>query len=42
MRDPIKQGRGILKGGTSLTKALVEERAADQKREEGKNKRLRG
>jgi len=23
MRDPIKQGRGILKGGTSLTKALV-------------------
>jgi AbrB family looped-hinge helix DNA binding protein len=42
MRDPIKQGRGILKGGTSLTKALVEERAADQKREEGKSKRLRG
>ena len=42
MRDPIKQGRGILKGGTSLTKALVEERAADQNREEGKNKRLRG
>jgi AbrB family looped-hinge helix DNA binding protein len=42
MRDPIKQGRGILKGGTSLTKALVEERAADQKRDEAKNKRLRG
>ena len=38
MGDPIKQGRGMLKGGTSLTKALLEERAADRKREEAKIK----
>ena len=42
MRDPIKQGRGMLKGGTSLTKALLDERAADRKREETKIKGLRG
>ena len=41
MRDPIQQGRGILKGGTSLTKAMLEERVADLKREEAKIKRLR-
>jgi AbrB family looped-hinge helix DNA binding protein len=42
MHDPIKHGRGMLKGGASLTKALLEERAADRKREEAKLKRLRG
>ena len=42
MGDPIKQGRGMLKGGTSLTKALLEERTADRKREETKIKGLRG
>lgn len=42
MRDPIKQGRGILKGGASLTKALLEERAADRKREEARSKRANG
>ena len=42
MGDTIKQGRGMLKGGTSLTKALLEERAADRKREETKIKGLRG
>ena len=41
MRDPIKQGRGMLKGGTSLTKILPEGRAADLKRGEAKTKRLR-
>jgi AbrB family looped-hinge helix DNA binding protein len=39
MRDPIKQGYGRLKGGSSLTKALVKERLAERKREEAKIKR---
>ena len=42
MRDPVKQGRGMLKEGTSLTKALLEERGADRKREAAKLNRLRG
>jgi len=39
MKDPIKQGYGMLKGGTSLTRALLKERAAERKREEAKIKR---
>ena len=40
LKDPIKQGRGILKGKSSLTKALLEERAKDLEYEEAKIKRL--
>jgi AbrB family looped-hinge helix DNA binding protein len=39
MKDPIKELRGILKGGPSLTKALLEERRKEKEREERK---LRG
>ena len=34
--DPIRYLRGILKGGPSLTKELLEERARDLEREEQK------
>ena len=34
MKDPVKEGFGLLKGGPSLTKTLLEERAAERKREE--------
>lgn len=37
--DPVKQGHGLLKGGPSLTQALLKERAAERKREEAKIKR---
>jgi AbrB family looped-hinge helix DNA binding protein len=39
MKDPVKQGYGMLKGGPSLTQALLKERAAERKREEAKIKR---
>jgi len=38
MKDPVKQGFGMLKGGPSLTQALLKERAAERKREEAKIK----
>ena len=31
--DPISQARGFLKGGTSLTQALLEERQQERERE---------
>ncbi len=42
MRDPIKQGRGLLKGLPSLTEDLLKERAAELAREEARIKRLNG
>lgn len=33
VKDPIQYGYGMLKGGKSLTKALLEERAKDRARE---------
>ena len=39
MQDPVKQGYGMLKGGPSLTQALLKERAAERKREEAKIKK---
>lgn len=39
MKDPIKQGYGMLKGGPSLTQALLKGRAAERKREEAKIKK---
>lgn len=38
MRDPIKQGRGLLKDLPSLTKDLLKEREKERKREEAKIK----
>ncbi len=38
MRDPIKQGRGLLKDLPSLTKDLLKEREKERKREEAKMK----
>jgi AbrB family looped-hinge helix DNA binding protein len=40
LRDPVRALRGILKGGPSLTKALLEERRRDRKREDQKLKRM--
>lgn len=37
--DPVKEGRGLLKGKTSLTKVLLEERRKEQARDEEKTKR---
>lgn len=42
MKDPVKQGYGMLKGGPSLTQALLKDRAAERKREEAKIKRRHG
>jgi AbrB family looped-hinge helix DNA binding protein len=42
MQDPIKQGRGLLKGLPSLTKDLLEERKKERKREEARIKSSRG
>jgi AbrB family looped-hinge helix DNA binding protein len=42
MKDPIKEGYGMLKGGPSLTEALLKERAAERKREEAKIKKHNG
>ena len=39
MKDAVKQGYGMLKGGPSLTQALLKERAAERKREAAKIKR---
>lgn len=33
VKDPIKAGRGMLKGGRSLTDALLKERAKERARE---------
>ncbi len=38
MRDPIKQGRGLLKDLPSLTKDLLKEREKERKREEARIK----
>jgi len=42
MRDPVKQGRGLLKGLPSLTEDLLKERAEELAREEARIKRLNG
>ena len=42
MRDPIKQGRGLLKDLPSLTADLLKEHAEERAREEAKIKRLNG
>jgi len=42
MRDPIKQGRGLLKELPSLTEDLLKERARESAREETRTKRLNG
>lgn len=42
MKDPVQQGYGILKGGPSLTEALLKERTAERKREEAKIKKHHG
>jgi AbrB family looped-hinge helix DNA binding protein len=34
LKDPVKQARGIMKGKTSLTKALLEERGRERRRED--------
>ena len=34
MKDPIQEARGMLKGGPSLTKALLEERRREWEQEE--------
>ena len=40
MKDPIRQGRGSLKGGPSLTKVLLKEHATERKRDEARIKRF--
>jgi AbrB family looped-hinge helix DNA binding protein len=42
MKNPIKEGYGMLKEGPSLTQALLKERAAERKREEAKIKKHNG
>jgi AbrB family looped-hinge helix DNA binding protein len=34
MKDPVRQAAGMLKGGASLTEALIQERRAEYQREE--------
>jgi AbrB family looped-hinge helix DNA binding protein len=34
LKDPVKEARGLLKGGRSLTKALLAERRKEREREE--------
>ena len=41
MKDPVAETAGMLKGGPSLTQALLEERAKELEREESRIKRLR-
>jgi len=36
MKNPVQQAYGMLKGGPSLTRALLKERAEERKREEAK------
>jgi AbrB family looped-hinge helix DNA binding protein len=38
LKNPIKQGRGMLKGLPSLTQDLLKERAKDRSREESRMK----
>ena len=40
-RDPIAHGLGLLAGGSSLTEALLKERAEERRREVRKHARLR-
>jgi AbrB family looped-hinge helix DNA binding protein len=42
MRDPIKQGRGLLKDIPSLTEDLLKEHAEELAHEEARIKRLNG
>ncbi len=42
MRDPTKQGRGLLKDIPSLTEDLLKEHAEELAREEARIKRLNG
>jgi looped-hinge helix DNA binding domain, AbrB family len=42
LKDPIHEVRGMLKGGPSLTKALLEERRKEREREEEDIRRWRG
>lgn len=42
MKDPVREMRGMLKGGPSLTKALLEERRLDREREDLQLRRLGG
>jgi AbrB family looped-hinge helix DNA binding protein len=42
MRDPIKQGRGLLKDIPSLTEDLLKEHAEELAREDARIKRLNG
>ncbi|MEK7617185.1 MAG: hypothetical protein AAB414_03955 [Patescibacteria group bacterium] len=37
--NPVREGRGLLKGRTSLTETLLKERREEQAREEEKTKR---
>ncbi len=39
LKNPIRQGRGLLKGRTSLTGALLAERRLELEREERKTRR---
>jgi AbrB family looped-hinge helix DNA binding protein len=41
-KNPIKQGRGLLKDTPSLTEDLLKERAEERAREEAKTKRHNG
>ena len=41
LKDPIRQGRGLLKGRPSLTRALLEERRLELEREEREIRRRR-
>lgn len=36
MKDPVRQAAGMLKGGSSLTQALLQERREEYQREERK------
>jgi AbrB family looped-hinge helix DNA binding protein len=38
LKNPIKKGRGMLKGLPSLSQDLLKERAKDRSREESRNK----
>jgi len=40
-KDPIREGRGLLAGQPSLTKALLKERAEERRREDRRMARLR-
>ncbi len=42
LKDPVRQARGMLRGGPSLTKALLEERRWELEKEERKLQRWSG